>query len=101
ELATDWTISDDGLTYTFTIRTDVTFHDGTALDAEAIKINLDRYRAEGSIFNGANKLAAIDTVETPDAETLVLNLSIPSAPLMDKLTTCHIVSPTAIEEMGE
>ncbi len=101
ELATEWTISEDGLIYTFTIRTGVTFHDGTTLDAESVKINLDRYRAEGSIFNGANKLAAIDTVEAPDAETLVLNLSTPSAPLLDKLSTCHIVSPTAIEEMGE
>lgn len=101
ELATEWTISDDGLTYTFTIVEGVTFHDGTVLDANAIKVNLDRYRAEGSTFNGAGKLKMIDTVEAPDTTTVVLNLSRPSAPLLDMLTTCPIVSPTAIAEMGE
>src|SRR5690606_26549870 len=41
-LATDWTVSDDGLTYTFTLRDDVTFHDGTPFNAEAVKFNFDR-----------------------------------------------------------
>src|SRR5690606_13492205 len=36
-LATDWTISDDGLVYTFTLREGVTFHDGTPFNAEAVK----------------------------------------------------------------
>ena len=101
ELATEWTISEDGLTYTFTLVEGVTFHDGTVLDAEAVKVNLDRYKAEGSTFNGAGKLRMIATVDAPDATTVVLNLSKPSAPLLDMLTTCPIVSPTAITEMGE
>jgi peptide/nickel transport system substrate-binding protein len=101
ELASEWTISEDGLTYTFTIVEGVTFHDGTALDAAAIKFNIDRYIAENSTFNGAGKLRVIETVDAPDATTVVLNLSRPSAPLMDTLTTCHIVSPTAVEEMGD
>ena len=41
-LATDWTISDDGTEYTFTLREGVTFHDGSAFDAEAVKFNFDR-----------------------------------------------------------
>ena len=41
-LATDWTVSDDQLTYTFNLREGVTFHDGTPFDAEAVKFTFDR-----------------------------------------------------------
>ncbi|WP_092863706.1 ABC transporter substrate-binding protein [Quadrisphaera sp. DSM 44207] len=42
-LATDWTSSDDGLSHTFTLQDGVTFHDGTAFDAEAVCANFDRW----------------------------------------------------------
>ena len=45
-LAESWTISDDGLVYTFKLRPGVTFHDGTTLTAEDVKFSLDRARAE-------------------------------------------------------
>ena len=41
-LAERWEVSDDGLAYTFHLRDDVTFHDGTVFDAEAVKFNFDR-----------------------------------------------------------
>ena len=41
-LATSWTISPDGLTYTFALRQGVTFHDGTPFNAQAVAANLDR-----------------------------------------------------------
>ncbi|HUF57339.1 MAG TPA: ABC transporter substrate-binding protein, partial [Thermohalobaculum sp.] len=41
-LAESWDISEDGKTYTFTLREDVSFHDGSPLDAEAVKFNFDR-----------------------------------------------------------
>jgi peptide/nickel transport system substrate-binding protein len=41
-LAEAWTISEDGLTYTFTLKQGIIFHDGTPLDAEAVRINLQR-----------------------------------------------------------
>lgn len=41
-LAESWEVSDDGTTYTFTLREGVTFSDGTPLDAEAVKLNLDQ-----------------------------------------------------------
>ena len=47
-LAESWDISGDGLTYTFTLRNGVTFHDGTTMDAEDVKFSLDRIRAEDS-----------------------------------------------------
>ncbi|HLS60452.1 MAG TPA: ABC transporter substrate-binding protein [Virgibacillus sp.] len=42
-LAHDWDVSDDGLTYTFYLEEDVTFHDGTDFNAEAVKLNFDRF----------------------------------------------------------
>lgn len=101
ELATSWTISDDGLTYTFTLQQGVTFHDGTTLDADAIKVNLERYMAEGSTFSGAEKLRVISSIDAADHATLVITLSKPNAPFLATLATCPIVSPTAISTMGE
>ncbi len=42
-IADKWTISDDQLTYAFTIRDGVKFHDGSPLDAEAVRFNLQRW----------------------------------------------------------
>ena len=47
-LARSWTISDDGMTYQFTLQSNVTFHDGSRFDAEDVKFSLDRARAEDS-----------------------------------------------------
>ena len=41
-LAESWDVSDDGLVWTFKLRSDVTFHDGTPFNAEAVKFNFDR-----------------------------------------------------------
>ncbi|MEW6048917.1 MAG: ABC transporter substrate-binding protein, partial [Bacillota bacterium] len=41
-LVSDWSVSGDGLVYTFHVREGVKFHDGTPLDAEAVKVNLER-----------------------------------------------------------
>ncbi len=101
ELAKEWTISDDGLTYTFSLVEGVTFHDGTSLDAEAIKINIERYMAEGSSFGGADRLRVISAIDASDPATLVITLSEPNAPFLVSLSSCYVVSPTAIEEMGE
>ncbi|MNR90295.1 Glutathione-binding protein GsiB precursor [compost metagenome] len=47
-LAKSWTVSPDGLTYTFRLREDVTFSDGTRFDAEAVRVNFDRIRKLGA-----------------------------------------------------
>ena len=56
-LAASWDISQDGLTYTFHLNEGVTFHDGSAFDAEDVKFSLDRARAEDS--NGARAASTI------------------------------------------
>ncbi len=83
-LATKWTVSPDGKTYTFTLRTDVKYHDGSAFDAASAKWNLDRYRStKGSARVG--ELAPIDTVTAVDAATLKVDLKTPFAPFLSVL----------------
>src|SRR5207237_666689 len=83
-LATKWSISADGKSYTFNLRTDVKYHDGTAFDAASAKWNLDRYRnTKESLRLG--ELAPVDTVTAVDASTLKVDLKTPSAPFLSVL----------------
>jgi peptide/nickel transport system substrate-binding protein len=74
QLATGWAISPDGLTYTFKLRENVTFHNGTAFDASVAKFSLDRARAPHSINPQKHFFAQIDRVEAQDPFTLVIHM---------------------------
>ncbi|UNX56610.1 ABC transporter substrate-binding protein (plasmid) [Georgenia sp. TF02-10] len=82
---------------TLTLREGLTFHDGTALDAEAVKFNLERARDEGS--NVAVDLAAVKTIRVEDPRTVTLLLSEPDASLLMALSdrAGMMVSPAAVE----
>jgi peptide/nickel transport system substrate-binding protein len=84
-LATSWDISEDGLTYTFTLAEGVTFHDGTSFDSSDAKFSLDRIASEESENAQKALYAAIESVEAPDASTLVINLSKPDGKLLFSL----------------
>jgi peptide/nickel transport system substrate-binding protein len=74
-LATSWTKSADGLTWTFTLRKGVTFHDGRAMDATAVKEAIQRNQAANS---GASYIwGAVDSITTPDASTVQFSLKYP------------------------
>jgi peptide/nickel transport system substrate-binding protein len=62
-LATDWTVSDDGLTYTFTLADGVTFHDGSALAAEDVVWTFDRLRDPELELPTSDLYANIATIE--------------------------------------
>ncbi|MGH2560205.1 MAG: ABC transporter substrate-binding protein, partial [Thermomicrobiales bacterium] len=103
-LATEWTISEDGLTWTFTLRQDVTFHDGTPLNAEAVKFSFDRILDPATVaITAAGLIGPMASTAAPDEYTFQFTLSEPFAPLLDNLTggTVSIVSPTAVESMGD
>jgi len=84
-LATEWSFSTDGLTLTMKLRTDAKFHDGDAFNAEAAKANLERARTLPDSLR-KSELASVDSIETPDAATLVLKLKRPDATLLAQLT---------------
>ncbi|MBF9058114.1 ABC transporter substrate-binding protein [Rhodobacterales bacterium HKCCSP123] len=76
-LAEAWEISEDGTTYTFTLRSGVTFHDGAAMTAEDVVFTLDRARAEGSTNAQPALFANIVGVEAVDDTTVVVTLDGP------------------------
>lgn len=108
-LAVSWTISDDGLTYTFDLRDGVTFHDGTALDAAAVKFNFDRMLDDTHPFHDTGPFplsfffSAVDGVTALDADTVQFKLKEPYAPFLSNLAypTGLIVSPSAVEKHGK
>lgn len=105
-LATEWSISPDGLAYTFKIREGVKFHDGTALDAAAVKANFDRWMTIPKSYVDLGYTYYIDTVITgkvvsvtaPDAGTVVVTLNAPNSAFLVQmtLTPFAISSPKAL-----
>ncbi len=98
-LATDWQFSEDGLTLTLTIREGVTFHDGAAFDAEAVKINIERAKAiEGSSV--ATDLNSIDTVTVIDPTTVEIGMNRPNVAIIGSFTDRAgiMVSPQALAD---
>ncbi|MDD9150397.1 MULTISPECIES: ABC transporter substrate-binding protein [unclassified Sporolactobacillus] len=113
-LATSWAITNGGKTYTFKLRKGVKFQDGTDFNAQAVVYNFDRWmngKASGkfayfpSMFGGYKGDAGlvIQSVTAPDANTVVFNLTRPSAPFLKNLAMSPfaISSPAAIKKYGK
>ncbi|WP_045745431.1 ABC transporter substrate-binding protein [Actinoplanes rectilineatus] len=83
-LAERYDVSADGRTYTFHLRTDVSFSDGTAFDAAAVKANVDKLR-EPNYAPGvaAVQLRNLDRVEAVDTATVVFHLKQPDVLILD------------------
>ncbi|MBT8456578.1 MAG: ABC transporter substrate-binding protein [Rhodobacteraceae bacterium] len=98
-LAASWEISDDGLTYTFTLQEGVMFHDGTAMTAEDVKFSLDRARAEDSTNAQKALFAGIADVEAVDDTTVRITLSSPNGGFLTNLAwgDAVIVAPESVE----
>jgi peptide/nickel transport system substrate-binding protein len=103
-LAESWTTSADGLAWTFKLRRGVRFHDGTPLDAAAVKFTFDRvidpnhpHAKNGKWSFVTGYLASVKSVDAVDPHTVRLNLKYPTSSLaaLLALPNCAIVSPTA------
>ncbi|OEY67481.1 ABC transporter substrate-binding protein [Marinobacter sp. X15-166B] len=100
-LATEWTVSDDGLRWTFQLRDGVRFHDGTPFTAEAAKASLDRTRA---MKQGAWYIwESVQTIEAPAPLELVITTKTPQP--IDLIASSqygsYIYSPTAAAKGSE
>ena len=78
-LAKDWTVSDDGTVYTFDLRQDVTFHDGTSFEASDVVFSLDRARAEDSVNAQKQLFEPIESVTAVDPHTVRITLTHPES----------------------
>jgi ABC-type transport system substrate-binding protein len=103
-LCESYNISSDGLTYTFNLKKGVKFHDGTEMDAEAVKFSMDRVRDEkNKQYPGYNDSKDIADTKVVDKYTFQIVLKDIVAPFLTKLTgrLGGVVSPTAMQTMGE
>lgn len=114
ELATSWSVGDKGTVWTFRLRKDVKFHDGTDFNAEAVKYNFDRWRLVDHpdhqknrfiyyeyMFNGFP--GVIQDVIAIDDYTIQFVLSQKFATFLANLAMVPfgISSPTAVQKWGE
>ena len=99
DLAKSWDISEDGLTYTFHLQDGVTFHDGSAFDAEDVKFSLDRARADESTNAQKALFAEIADVAVIDPQTVKVTLSEPNGSLLFNMAwgDAVIVAPETAE----
>ncbi|MEZ4562764.1 MAG: ABC transporter substrate-binding protein [Thermomicrobiales bacterium] len=107
DLAETWTVSDDGLQYSFTLRDGLTFHNGDALTANDLVYTYERNINPDFASPHANKLALITAAEAADDRTFNITLSAPFAPFL--AVACSRgpgraltpISQRAFEELGE
>jgi peptide/nickel transport system substrate-binding protein len=106
-LATSWTKSPDGLTWTFNLRKGVKFHDGTPFNAAAVKFSVDRQLpplVKDSMPYASFTFGPVKRVEVVNDSTVRFVLSRPYAPFLANLAmalAAPIVSPTAVKKYGE
>jgi len=100
-LATSWEHSSDGLTWTFHMRKDARFHDGSPVTSEAVKFTIDRAIGPGSGASlSKTYLAAIARVETPDPSTVRLTTEKPLGPMLRNVghqIALAILNPKVVE----
>ncbi|HYI34948.1 MAG TPA: ABC transporter substrate-binding protein [Glaciibacter sp.] len=99
-LAESWTLSDDGLSWDFTLKDDVTFTDGTPFDAEAVRANVAHIQdPETGSSTGYLALQKVATTEAIEPGVVRFTLSQPDSALLESLSQpwVAIQSPTALE----
>jgi peptide/nickel transport system substrate-binding protein len=110
-LAESWEISDDFMSYTFNLRDNVMFHDGTPLNAEAVKINFDRIAAiaalEGEEACSSASVAqarlgsSYDSSEVIDDFTVKVNFTSANPIFLTNATDLYFMSPASLEEFSD
>ena len=96
-LATEWSASDDGLTWTFVLRDNVKFHDGSALDAAAAVSALKRAAEQPGVLKKA-PIASIDTKE--GSVVVTLETAFAALPSLLAHSTTIIPAPSAFDANG-
>jgi peptide/nickel transport system substrate-binding protein len=102
-LATSWQISDGGRTYTFKLRPNVVFHDGTPFNAEAVKFNFERMLDPSFGSPRRSEVNLVKSVTVVDDLTVTISLEKPYSPFLAVLSdrAGMMVSPAAAKRLGK
>ncbi len=105
DLAESWEVSPDKVTLTFKLASGVKWHkDYGELTSEDVKFSYDRILDPATASTYINQFANIDSVEAPDATTLVIALKQPDANFMHQVASYHqgqVVNQKALEDLGK
>ncbi|WP_432826408.1 ABC transporter substrate-binding protein [Dactylosporangium sp. CA-092794] len=105
-LATSWQVAADGLSYTFSLRTGVTFHDGAPWNADALLYNINRYTNPGdphyvkALGTYYTVLTYVKDVKKVDEMTVTFNLKEKFAYFLTDLYNVYFASPTSLDKDG-
>ena len=99
-LASAYTVSDDGLTYTFALRPQVTFSDGSRFDAAVVIRNLQALQVPGYTVIGIHAfyLGLIDQLTAPDPLTLRIVLKHRYSPFLGYISSVPLLAPLAFDK---
>ncbi|MCE5190565.1 MAG: ABC transporter substrate-binding protein [Actinomycetia bacterium] len=103
-LAESWTISDDGLSYTFKLKQGVKFHDGTDFNADAVKFNIDRQlppKVTADMGYAGFVFGSVKDVVVVDPSTVTINLNQKNTAFLANLAmslAAPMVSPKALTD---
>lgn len=84
DLADSYSVSDDGLSYTFALRQGVKFHNGKTMTSEDVKASFERWARVGT---DSAVMANVSSIDTPDANTVVVNLSTPVPTFIEQIAS--------------
>ena len=101
-LATSWTISPDGRTYTFKLQRNVVFHDGTPFNAEAVKSNFERMLDPAFASPRRSEVNLVQKITVVDPATVQIDLEKPFSPFLATLSdrAGMMISPAAARRLG-
>ena len=101
-LAEDYEVSDDGLTYTFTLHEDVTFSNGDEFTADDVKYSIERVQSEAWTVSLKEAMSIVASVEVSSPTEVVVNLSEPSNDWLYRMTTRigAMFSETGVDDLA-
>src|SRR5690606_232427 len=100
-LATEWTVSDDGLTYVFQLRDDVRFHNGRTMTADDVVYSLERIADPATASPQASRFATVASAVATGEYEVTFTLTEPFAPFLSNLPNLSVVPQEVVAEHGD
>jgi peptide/nickel transport system substrate-binding protein len=101
ELATEWSVADDGTTWTMTIRDDAVFHDGEPVTAEDVAFSIQLYKDTEDFPYMPSYASYFETIEAPDETTVVLTTAEPIGNFEANIVFMYVLPKHIWEDAGD